>query len=153
AEEYWRQDRLDLAYEAIKRALKVGIPPGHFYNLQRTIEAEWGARQVSTQTRIQQELTIELPENSPEWTDRLFSISIAARQKVTDSLQVVWTKPILIALFPFDDWVEFMHARYGYYSNREAYHKICLPPSAFSNPGAFRRAATHEMTHAAVHEL
>ena len=153
AEEYWRADQLDMANEAMRRALKVGIPAGHAYNLQRTIEAEWGAREMSQRVRIHMNLEIEARAESIEWWDRLVSMAIASLHKVTDELNVVWSKPILITLFPFDDWVEFMHSRYGYYTDRETIHKICLPPTSYTNPTIFRRAVSHEITHAAVREI
>jgi hypothetical protein len=153
AEEFWRQDRLDLANDAMRRALKTGIPVSHVYNLQRTIEAEWGARQVSEQVRIDPYLTIEAQEHSFPWWDQLTATAKSAHALVTSTLEITWSKPVLMTMFPFDEWVEFMHSRYGYYTDREPVHKVCLPPATCSNPVIFRRAAIHEITHAAVHEI
>lgn len=153
AEEFWRQDRLDLANEAMRRALRTGIPVSHVYNLQRTIEAEWGARQVSEQIRIDADLIIEAQKQTFSWWDQLTEIAGSAHANVTSALEVKWSKPLLMTLFPSDEWVEFLHSRYGYYSDRETVHKVCLPPTTCANPVIFRRAATHEITHAAVHEI
>src|SRR2546422_6214188 len=103
AEEFWRQDRLDLANEAMRRALKTGIPVSHVYNLQRTIEAEWGARQVSEQVRIDTYLIIEAQRHSFSWWDQLTEIANSAHSIVTSTLEVTWSKPVLMTLFPFDE--------------------------------------------------
>src|SRR5258706_16112120 len=137
AEEFWRQDRLDLANEAMRRALRTGIPVSHVYNLQRTIEAEWGARQLSEQISIEANLIIEAQRQSFSWWDELTEIAKSAHAIVTSTLEVKWSKPVLMTLFPYDEWVEFMHSRYGYYSDREPVHKVCLPPTTFANPMIF----------------
>src|SRR5258708_8834013 len=153
AEECWRQDRLDLANEAMRRELRTGIPVSHVYNLQRALEAEWGARQLSEQVRVDANLIIEAQKRSISWWDQLTEVAKSAHSQVTSALEVTWSKPVLMTLFPFDEWVEFMHSRYGYYTDRQPVHKVCLPPTTCANPTIFRRGATHEITHAAVHEI
>lgn len=149
AREYWRQDRLDLANAAIRNALRVGIPAGDWYDLQRIVEAEWGARQASRRIRVSEHLILEASGLTPE----IRVIANRALAEVSDALAVAWAKPILLTLFPSDEWVEFMHARYGYYTPRTEAHKIGLPPSSAGVPHLLGRAARHEMTHAAVNQL
>lgn len=152
--EFWRADRLDLAYSAMQKALRVGLPVGHLYDFQRTVEAEQGARATSRLYRIAEHLIVEA--DSLFWGrhwGRIVQTTQEAHVEVTEALAVRWGKPILVTLFPSDEWVEFLHTRYGYYSVRTETHKICLPPVAVRQPEVFRRAVRHEMAHAAVHQL
>jgi hypothetical protein len=154
AEEFWREDRLGHANAAVRRALAVGIPAGNWYNLQRTIEAEHAARKVSRRMRTEESLILETdPDRWASYWSRLVSTVSNAFHTVTDALGARWAKPVLITLIPEDDWMEFMHSRYGYYSHRAESHKICLPPSAVSHIQVLHRAASHEITHAAVNQL
>src|SRR5579871_2981328 len=131
AHEYWREDRLNLAVAAMENALRVGVPPGSLYDLQRTLEAEAGARQAGRFLRIEEWVVLEADPGA--WRDMWPALVDDARQavrEVADALGVRWGKPVLITLFPDDAWVQFMHTRYGYYYERTEVHKICLPPSA-----------------------
>jgi hypothetical protein len=154
AQSYWLEDRLDLADAAMRNALRVGIPAGHWYNLQRTIEAELGAREACRFHRITEELIIEAaPQLWGGFWPTIIKLAVETLRTVTNGLDVRWGKPLLLTLIPNEEWVAFMHARYGYYSRRSETHKVCLPPSAVGTPGTFRRAALHELAHAAVHQL
>lgn len=154
AREYWRADRLDLACAAMQSALHVGLHPGHFYDLQRTIEAELGARHAGAQYRVAEHLLLEADPAwwGEEWAEIVQGVA-RAMEEVTDLLCVRWGRPVLVTLFPQQDWVQFMHARYGYYALRAETHKVCLPPGALRPKSTLRRAARHEITHAAVHTL
>jgi hypothetical protein len=154
AREYWRADRLDLAVAAMKNALRVGLHPGDIYDFQRTIEAEYGARTAGRFCRVAEHLILETDPDL--WRDYWQEIRLTAQravETVSEALAVRWGKPVLLTLIPKDEWVEFMHARYGYYAGRMETHKICLPPSAVYPPGQLRRAVLHESAHAAVHSL
>jgi hypothetical protein len=154
AREYWQEDRLDLADAAIRSALRVGIPSGDWYNLQRTIEAENGARLAGIRQQIGPNLIVEASQS--DWGERwpLMCRAVAdAFAHVTGTLEVAWSMPVLLTLIPSDEWVEFMHARYGYYARRTRVHKVCLPPSASHPPHLLIMASRHEMAHAAVHEI
>jgi hypothetical protein len=154
AQSYWLADRLNLADAAMRNALRVGVPAGHWYNLQRTIEAERGAREVCRFHRITEELILEAaPHLWGGFWPTIVKLAIESQQAITEGLGVRWGKPLLLTLIPNEEWVAFMHARYGYYTGRAETHKICLPPSAAGTPGTFRRATLHEFTHAAVHQL
>ena len=154
ARELWLADRLDLADAAMRRALRVGFAPGSQYDLQRTIEAEYGARRAGAMWRLGEELIVE---GAPARWERHWPAIVReltrAMTDVTRTLNVRWGKPVLITLIPQDDWVEFMHARYGYYAERVETHKVCLPPTAIHPSEILRRAARHEIAHAAVHQL
>ncbi len=153
AREYWYEDRLDLAMAAVKNALRVGVPAGNWYDFQRTVEAEWGVRRDGRITRISEELSVEGDGIWERRTREFEQIALRALHDVTDTLAVLWGKPVLVTIFPRDEWVEFMRARYGYYAQRAEWHKVCLPPAVSCEPGIFLRAARHELTHAAIHEL
>lgn len=154
ARAYWREDRLNLAFAAIKQALRVGIPAGDWYDFQRTVEAEWGARRIGSLWRIGEHFILEADRRQwGGWWEAIQKTAIAAQQDVEAALGVRWAKPALVTLIPRDDWVAFMHARYGYYSERKEWHKICLPPSAVRPVSVFREALHHEIGHAAVHQI
>ncbi len=154
AEEFWRADRLELANAAIRRALEVGIPAGNWYNLQRTVEAEYVARKVSRRMRTEEWLIFETdPDRWASYWSEIVSTVSTAFHELTDALGVRWAKPVLITIIPDDDWMEFMHSRYGYYTHRAECHKICLPPSAVRHIPILCRAARHEIAHAAVNQL
>jgi hypothetical protein len=154
AHELWREDRLDLAEAAMRKALRVGIPSGHWFNLQRTIEAEQGTRSVSERLRISEELVLEA--HPAVWAGgwrRVAEAAQSAVRRVTGTIDVHWGKPLLLTLIPNDEWMEFMRSRYGYYAERAESHKVCLPPSAARSEELLRRAILHEFTHAAVHQV
>lgn len=154
ARDFWREDRLDLACAAMQEALKVGIPPGDLYDFQRTVEAEWAARRASIREQLSDHLILEADPEA--WVEMLPDIRRIAREALEDieaALGVEWSKPVLLALFTSDEWLQFMHARYGYYAERTECHKICLPPAAIRSLHIFARATRHEMGHAAAHEL
>jgi hypothetical protein len=154
AREYWRLDRLDLAVRAMELALKAGVPPGPMYDLQRTMESEMGARASGQRIRVAEHLTIEAdPARWGGYWPVIASEAARALETVESTLDVRWSRPVLLTLIPEDDWVAFMHARFGYYTARTESHKVCLPPCAVRSQNQFRRAARHEMTHAAVHQL
>lgn len=154
AREFWREDRLELANAAMQNALHVGLPPGDWYDLQRTIEAELGARRISRFYRLAEHLTLEVEPH--RWGNAWEGIRQTAPrvcEEVTEALGICWGKLILVTLIPEEDWLAFMHTRYGYYAERTEWHKICLPPSAIRTQRLFRRALLHEMAHAGVHQL
>lgn len=154
AQSYWLEDRLDLADAAMRNALRVGIPAGHWYNLQRTIEAELGTREVCRFHRLTEELIIEAaPHLWGGFWPTIVKLAMESQRAVTEGLGVRWGKPLLLTLIPNEEWLAFMRARYGYYAGRTETHKVCLPPSAAGTPGTFRRATLHEFTHASVHQL
>lgn len=151
ARAYWQADRLDLALAAIKRALRLGVDAGGWYDLQRMIEAEWGARSVGRRVRVGEGLELEsVPGADPRDGARTQSILERALADVGAWMGIRWAKPVLVTLIPHEEWVEFMHARYGYYAERAERHKVCLPPSAVHPPVRLGMAARHEMAHAAV---
>lgn len=154
AREYWLADRLDLANAAMQNALRVGLPASDWYDLQRTIEAEWAVRQGAERRRIAEHLILEAhPARWGRYLAKITEIACRALVEVTETLAVNWGRPVLLTLFPSSDWVEFLHARYGYFAARAETHKICLPPQAVDPPSMLRRAARHEMAHAATHQL
>jgi hypothetical protein len=154
AQEYWRQDRLDLASLALQKAQRVGFPPGSLYDFQRMIEAEYNARLSAQRIRISEHLIIEAEPSfwGGNW-ERICRIAQSAVEEVEGTLDARWSKPVLITLIPDQEWVAFLHARYGYYTNRSDSHKVCLPPVAIRPPSQFLRAVKHEAAHAAVHQL
>ena len=148
------EDRLDLAAGAVQRALHAGIFPSDAYDLQRMIEAELGARQRGMRLRVAERLLIEARPD--DWLGRWSEICAAAErahQEVSDALGAAWGAPVLLTLIPVDEWMEFVHGRYGYYSQRKEAHKVCLPPSSVRDPSIFRRAARHEFAHAALRDV
>ncbi|MCC6730333.1 MAG: hypothetical protein IT208_13430 [Chthonomonadales bacterium] len=154
ARAYWREDRLELAHAAMLGALRVGIPAGDLYDLQRTIEAELAARRAGERLRLEEHLEIEADPQL--WADLwpfVLTDTSAAAAATGRALSVRWAKPILVTLFARDDWADYMHARYGYYAERTERHKVCLPPSAAAAREERRRALRHEMAHAAAHAL
>src|ERR1051325_4932841 len=83
AQEYWREDRLDLANEAMRNALRVGLPPGHWYDFQRMLEAELGARDQGERLNIDESLIIETePDRWGDYWPDIQSISSAAVEEV-----------------------------------------------------------------------
>ncbi len=154
ANEYWRADRLDLALAAVKAALDVGLHPGHWYSFQRTVEAEWGARQQGRRIRIEEQLALEADSAQiGAYWPRLAEIASEALHSVTGALGIHWGKSVLLTFIPNEEWMEFTHSRFGFYTWRTEWHKVCLPPSATMDVGTFVRAARHEITHAAVNQL
>lgn len=154
AREFWREDRLELANAAMRNALRVGLPPGNWYDLQRTIEAELGARRAGRFYRLAEYLALEAePRHWGSAWEGIRQTAPRACEGITEALGICWGKLVLVTLIPEEDWLAFMHARYGYYAERAEWHKICLPPSAIRARGLFQRALLHEMAHAGVHQL
>ncbi len=154
AQEYWREDRLGLANEALRQAQKVGFPPGALYDFQRMLEAEQGAREAGRLFRTAEHLIIEGdPARWGEYWQTIVETACVAARTVEETLDVRWGRPILLTLIPDNGWVSFMRARYGYYAARTDSHKVCLPPMAIQNPIQFRKAVLHEIAHGAVHQL
>lgn len=154
ANEYWRADRLDLALAAVKAALDVGLHPGHWYSFQRTVEAEWGARQAGRRIRVEESLVLETdPRRWGAYWPRISQIASDGLHFVTEALHVHWGKPVLLTFIPDEEWMEFTHSRFGFYTWRTESHKVCLPPSTVIDAATFSRAARHEITHAAVNQL
>lgn len=153
AQEYWRADRLDLARRAMEAALREGVEPSDIYDLQRTIEAESAMRQSAPRLRIGEHLALEAHPDRwrREWR-WIHSALEEAFQRVTGALRVHWAKPVLVTLFPDPDWVDFLHARFGYYADRTEVHKVCLPPDTAIPRSRLVAACCHEMTHAAAHQ-
>jgi hypothetical protein len=154
ADGYWRADRLDLAHAAMGKALRVGVPAGNWYNLQRVIEAELAARETGEVLRLDETLLIE---SSPaawatDWP-KLVELARESLRHVTAALDVRWGRPVLLTLFTERDWLVFMRARYGYYATRAPWHKVCLPAYPPLRRNDLRRALVHEFAHAAAHEL
>lgn len=148
------EDRLDLAAGAVQRALHAGLFPSDAFDLQRMIEAEFGARQRGARLRIAERLLIEArPEDwLGHWAD-ILQTAERAQQDVGEALGAKWGAPVLLTLIPVDEWMEFVHGRYGYYSQRTEAHKICLPPASVRDLTTFRRAARHEFAHAALRDV
>src|SRR5438552_18625680 len=105
AQEFWREDRLDLANEAMRNALRVGLPPGHWYDFQRMLEAELGAREHGERIAVSPTLAIETdPGLWAENWPRIESISATAIEDVARNMGIEWDRPILLTLFPEDSW-------------------------------------------------
>ena len=154
AQEYWRQDRLDLASEALQRAQRVGFPPGSLYDFQRMVEAEYSSRQSAQRIRIAEQIIVEAdPTYWGDYWDKICSEVPSAVGEVESVLDARWSKPVLITLIPDQEWVAFLHARYGYYTDRADSHKVCLPPVAIRPRSQLSRAVRHEVAHAAVSQL
>jgi hypothetical protein len=154
ARRFWQEDRLREADAAMEQALRAGLPPGDFYDLQRTIEAELGARTAGEIRRIDEHALIEADPDAwgDAWPELVAGVRSAVAE-VGDRLGVRWGRPTLVTLVPNDEWVQFVHARYGYYRERVPWHKVCLPPSAILPLSVFARAVRHEVSHAAIHQL
>lgn len=154
AREYWRLDQLDAAVRAMELALRIGVPPGPMYDFQRTLEAELGARAAGRRIRVSEHLILEA---DPGRWGGYWPIVVATAREALEAVEATfdarWSRPVLLTLIPEDEWVAFLHARYGYYTARAESHKICLPPCAARSRTQLRRAARHEMTHAAVEQL
>ncbi len=154
ARRFWEEDRLSEARAAMEQALRAGFHPGDLYDLQRSIEAELGARLAGSRIRVDEHLLIEADPAmwGADWPAILRVVREAA-VSVGDALGVRWGKPVLVTVVPDEDYVEFVHARFGYYRERAPWHKVCLPPSAVYPPSVLTRASRHEIAHAAAHQL
>lgn len=151
AHELWKADQLDAAFGAMSRALQIGVLPGDLYDLQRMIEAEYAARKVGARLRCAEHLELELPQDlSSRTRAAMIEQAVHAHQDVTERLEVHWGKPVLITVFAQEEASLFLHARYGYYTERTERHKVCLPWHAALY--AIRQATLHEVTHAAIHD-
>jgi hypothetical protein len=154
AREYWSEDRLELAQAAMDAALRAGLPASDIYDFQRTVEAECAARRAARIVRIGEHAALEAePVSYDDLWRTLVVLTRRAVVEVSSVLGVAWGKPVLVTMFQDDEWVEFMHARYGYYAERAPWHKVCLPPSAAASPPQLLRALRHEVAHAAVRTL
>lgn len=154
AEEYWRRDRLQEARAAMALALNVGMPASDVYDRQRTIDAELAARLAGARLRVGEHLWVEIPVTMTSVArNALLTATEAAWLEITTASGVRWGKPVLVTIFPEAETTVFLHARYGYYAERTEAHKVCLPPFSAPSGGAYRRAARHEIAHAALHDV
>src|ERR1051325_1489452 len=80
AQEHWREDRLDLANEAMRNALRVGLPPGHWYDFQRMLEAELGAREQGERFTVSETFTIEADPHL--WGHRIADLESAGQRAI-----------------------------------------------------------------------
>lgn len=152
AEEYWRADRLEAAHAAMTLAMQAGMSPSDVYDRQRTIDAELAARRNCLRWRPTEHLVLELPsDRSSHLHATVLSVAMAAWTDVTETLRVRWGKPVLVAVFQDAESSLFLHARYGYYSERSESHKVCLPCDLLQSAASLRRALLHEVSHAALH--
>ncbi len=152
AMEYFDADRLDLAHEAMARALNAGLHPTNVFDRQRVIDAELAARRDGTWLRLGEHLAVEAP--LPLLRRPYLKRTIAdAVLDVSETWSVRWGKPVLVTIFSSHDATLFLHSRYGYYLSRVETHKICLPPDVCGVPDLLRQAVRHEAAHAGVHTI
>lgn len=150
----FEEDRLAAAAAAMDLALRAGLQPGDIYDLQRTIEAELGAREAGRIWRLEEHALVE---GDPLFWHGVWPRLLAHIPPVVADcaamLRVRWGRPVLVTLVPSDEWVQYVHARYGYYRETVPWHKVCLPHSMVSSSDLQSRALRHEVAHAAVHQL
>ena len=155
AEEFHREDRLDLAMRVVDDAFKAkGWVPGLWTAFYNELRCEKDARDAALLRRVDDRLTIELQRDAPpSLFQKLRWRALSARQEVERVLSIGLSRPVMITVFLPDAPVGFIVGSYGYVSRKTELDKICLPYRAVVSPGELRDALEHEFTHVAVGQL
>lgn len=155
----WRQihkeytaDRLGYAAELLQ-TVGVGIT-GTGVGFQRMIESELGTRQVAEIFELNARLSIEMRSSTPTPVfNELAQRAEAAFQETAEQLgQSVKLKVLLTIILDELD-TPWTPGRFGYYTTKSDFHKICLPENLLSRPAELHTALKHEYSHAISAEV
>ena len=155
AENYYHQDRLDLAMQVVLDAFESeGWPPGLWTEFYNALTCEKDARDASASEKLDDMLIIELDRNAPPAVrESLKSTAIKSRKTVSEMLHVEFARPVIITVFLSHAPVGFISGSYGYVSHKADLDKICAPHSCLRTPGDLENMLVHEFTHVAAHLL
>jgi hypothetical protein len=144
--EHYHWDRLEEAYEAIRRH---GIgEAGSFVRWYRSIEAEYLTRAQSRIERINDWLSFEyVPDQIEGLRDALVEQILRATDEVAERLGWEHSSPTLVAVLAQETDGPWATNPYGYCIGKEEYEKICLPDYLVDDPDEFAQAVAHEYAH------
>ena len=155
AEDYYRQDRLDMAMQVVWDVFESeGWPEGLWTEFYNELTCEKEARDASNPESVADKLTIELHRDvtSPV-REMAKSVALESREKVAGPLVVEFDRPVIVTVFLPNAAVDFISGSHGYVAHKNTLDKICVPHSSLSSRQGLASTLVHEFTHAAVYEL
>jgi hypothetical protein len=144
--DHYYADRMEAAYEAAV-PLGTGVA-GRYLGWYRMIEAEYITRTSSTISAENEWLQLEfIPKELGDFAEVI-------RRQIADACgdtarRFGWTHgpKILISILALETDAPWTTGRHGFFIDKQAYGKICLPNYVVHDPTALASAVAHEYAH------